>query len=83
MFESMRENEQFYRAEIEVTGRDGMEYITVQQAAKRWKISERRVQKYCAEGRIDGLCKFGKSWGIPVSAVKPQDPRRAGGSGLH
>ena len=53
-----------------------MEYITVQEAAKKWKISERLVQKYCAEGRIDGLCKFGKSWGIPVSAVKPQDPRR-------
>ena len=34
------------------------------------------VQKYCAEGRIDGIRKFGKSWGIPASAVKPQDPRR-------
>ena len=56
-----------------------MEYITVQEAAKKWKISERLVQKYCAEGRIDGVCKFGKSWGIPASAVKPQDPRKEKG----
>ena len=53
-----------------------MEYITVQEAAKKWRISDRLVQKYCAEGRIDGIRKFGKSWGIPASAVKPQDPRR-------
>lgn len=53
-----------------------MEYMTVQEAAKKWKISERLVQKYCAEGRIDGIRKFGKSWGIPSSAVKPQDPRK-------
>lgn len=53
-----------------------MEYITVQEAAKKWKISDRLVQKYCAKGRIDGIRKFGKSWGIPSSAVKPQDPRK-------
>ena len=53
-----------------------MEYITVQEAAKQWRRSDRLVQKYCAEGRIDGIRKFGKSWGIPASAVKPQDPRR-------
>lgn len=27
---------------------------------KKWKISDRLVQKYCAEGRIDGIHKFGK-----------------------
>lgn len=53
-----------------------MEYITVQKAAKKWNISERLVQKYCAEGRIDGSRKFGKSWWIPASAVKPKDPRK-------
>ena len=53
-----------------------MEYITVQEAAKKWRISDRLVQKYCAEGRIDGICKFGRSWGIPSNALKPQDPRK-------
>lgn len=31
------------------------EYITVQEAAKLWKISERRVQKLCEENRIDDI----------------------------
>lgn len=53
-----------------------MDYITVQDAAKKWNISSRLVQKYCAEGRIDGIRKFGKSWGIPSDAEKPQDPRK-------
>jgi DNA-binding CsgD family transcriptional regulator len=54
-----------------------MEYITVQEAAKKWKISERLVQKYCADGRIEGARKFGKSWEIPSVIIKPQDPRKA------
>ena len=41
-----------------------MEYITVGEAAEKWGISSRLVQKYCAEGRIEGVVKFGKSWGI-------------------
>ena len=27
-----------------------MEYITVTEAAKKWGVSNRMVQKYCAEG---------------------------------
>ena len=29
-----------------------MEYMTVREAAKKWDISERLVQKLCAQGRI-------------------------------
>lgn len=54
-----------------------MEYITVQDAAKKWNISDRLVQKYCSSGRIDGVKKFGKSWLIPGDSVKPADPRKA------
>ena len=54
-----------------------MEYITVRDAAQKWNISERLVQKYCAMGRIEGAKKFGSSWGIPAGAVKPKDPRKA------
>lgn len=56
-----------------------MEYITVREAAKKWKISERLVQKYCASGRIEGAGKFGSSWRIPANARKPRDPRRNNG----
>lgn len=48
-----------------------MEYMTVREAAGKWKISERMVQKYCAEGKIEGVRKFGVSWGIPQCAEKP------------
>ena len=40
-----------------------MEYITAQEAARKWGISVRLVQKYCAGGRIRGVVKFGQSWG--------------------
>ena len=53
-----------------------MEYITVHDAAQKWNISERLVQKYCAAGRIEGAKKFGSSWGIPVGSLKPKDPRK-------
>ena len=54
-----------------------LEFMTVRDAARRWGISERLVQKLCAQSRISGAEKFGGSWRIPVSALKPSDPRRA------
>lgn len=56
-----------------------MEYMTVRDAAQKWNISERHVQKYCSQGRIEGAMKFGTSWGIPVGTDKPADPRRERG----
>lgn len=41
----------------------------------RWGVSERRVNQYCAEGRIPGASRFGRSWAIPENAEKPSDPR--------
>lgn len=54
-----------------------MQYITVRQAAQAWNISERRVQKYCTQGRIPGARKFGHAWQIPAGASKPADGRTA------
>lgn len=54
-----------------------MNYITVREAAEKWNISERLVQKYCSQGRIAGAGKFGVSWRIPENAVKPQDCRKS------
>lgn len=55
---------------------ESMEYRTVRETAEKWRISERLVQKYCAQGRIEGARKFGVSWGIPSNAVRPEDPRK-------
>lgn len=48
-----------------------MEYLSVAQVAKKWNISERSVRNYCAHGRIDGAFLTGKTWNIPLDAVKP------------
>ena len=42
-----------------------MNYISVEDMARRWKISERRVQTYCAENRILGAKKQSGVWIIP------------------
>lgn len=52
-----------------------MEYRTVKEMAETWDVSQRLIQKYCAQGRIKGAIKFGGSWRIPENAEKPRDPR--------
>lgn len=49
--------------------------MTVQEAAKKWDLSDRRIIKLCQEGRIEGARKQGKRWDIPAEAVKPADQR--------
>jgi len=50
-------------------------YITAQQVAKQWGLSDRRVRVLCAEGKISGAYKDGKSYKIPAEAEKPTDGR--------
>ena len=52
-----------------------MDYISVQEAAKKWGISERRIQKLCESNRIPGVVRFSRMWLIPISAEKPKDGR--------
>ena len=52
-----------------------MEYRTVRETAEQWKLSPRTVQQLCAQGRVPGAVKFGKSWAVPAGADKPEDPR--------
>ena len=61
-------------------GGERLEYLTSEQAAQKWGISVRLVQRHCAEGRVEGARKFGGTWAIPAKASKPEDPRRKGGS---
>lgn len=51
--------------------------MTASQAAKKWNISQRRVQILCAEDRIKGTFKLGEAWAIPENAEKPEDNRKA------
>ena len=52
-----------------------LEYISAPEAAQKWGISERRVQKLCEENRIPGVAKFSRLWLIPKDAEKPTDAR--------
>jgi hypothetical protein len=52
-----------------------MEYMSAPQAAEKWGISERRVQKLCEDNRIPGVTKLGYMWLIPKDATKPIDRR--------
>ena len=46
-------------------------YISVKEAAQRWDISTRQVQKLCNAGRIEGVIQFSSTWAIPENTPKP------------
>ena len=56
-----------------------MEYLKICEVAKRWGLSERGVQALCAQGKIEGATRFGRSWMIPKDAKKPIDGRTKAG----
>ena len=53
-----------------------MDYWKVEEAAKEWGISQRRIQTLCAEGKIAGAARFGRAWMLPKGTPKPKDGRR-------
>ena len=52
-----------------------MDYMTLKEAAKKWGVTPRRVNYYCAGGRIPGAVKMAGVWLIPKNAEKPIDGR--------
>lgn len=52
-----------------------MDYLTTVEMSKNWNISSRRIGVLCAEGRIKGAEKKGKTWLIPKNAERPRDAR--------
>ncbi|WP_418747958.1 helix-turn-helix domain-containing protein [Frisingicoccus sp.] len=52
-----------------------MDYMSCAEAAGKWGISERRVQKLCEGNRIPGVEKLGSMWLIPKKSEKPIDGR--------
>lgn len=48
-----------------------MKYLTVEEIASKWNLSERSVRNYCKNGRVDGAILEGKTWKIPLNAEKP------------
>ena len=52
-----------------------MEYMTAAEAAEKWGVTIRQVQRLLAADRIPGAKKYGRSQLIPTGADKPGDPR--------
>jgi hypothetical protein len=52
-----------------------MEYLTSVEMSEKWGITGRRISVLCAEGRIEGAIKKGKTWLIPSDTQKPADAR--------
>ena len=51
------------------------EYMSVSEAAARWNVSVRQVQRLVAAGRVIGATKYGRDYLIPRDAQKPSDSR--------
>ncbi len=55
-----------------------VKYISVEEAAQKWQVSERSARNYCAQGRVEGALLEGKTWKIPSTAKKPdRKPRHS------
>lgn len=59
-----------------------MQYLSATQIAKQWGVSERTVRNYCAQGKIPGAFKTGRTWNIPSSAIKPTRSKQRSSSPL-
>ena len=53
-----------------------MDYLTVTQAAEKWKISTRRVRLLCEKGELEGVTRRGVMYLIPADTEKPIDKRK-------
>ncbi len=49
-----------------------MNYISVQDFADKYGVSQRTVRNWCAAGKIGGAFLTGKTWNIPDDAILPK-----------
>jgi Fic family protein len=53
-----------------------MNYISVNEFAKKWNIPARTIRNYCATGKIKGAFLTGKTWSIPEDSTLPEKGNR-------
>ena len=53
-----------------VCGGMNMDYMTLKEASEKWGVTPRRVNYYCAAGRIPGAIKMATIWLIPKGQNK-------------
>jgi hypothetical protein len=50
-------------------------YITVQEAAKKWAVTDRLVQQWCKDEKIPGAKMLSRIWIIPEKSERPVPAR--------
>lgn len=58
-------------------------YMTINEVAKKWEVTPRRVRAMCANGQIEGAAKLGREWAIPSNVERPNDGRITTGEYKH
>lgn len=48
-----------------------MKYVSIKEKANEWEVSERQVQYYCQQLRIEGAYKQSGVWLVPADATNP------------
>lgn len=56
-----------------------MDYLKIEDVARKWGLSSRRIQVLCSQGKIEGVIRFGRDWMIPKNANRPIDGRTKAG----
>ncbi len=51
-------------------------YVTVQDAAVKWSVTDRQVQLWCKSGKIPGAIMLSRIWIIPDGAERPVSRKR-------
>jgi hypothetical protein len=50
-------------------------FMTVQETAEKWGITQRQVQILCKTGRVAGAIQISRIWLIPENSRKPTASR--------
>ena len=51
------------------------DYMTAQEAAEKWNVSLRWVQRLCKENRVKGSLNINRVWLTPKETKRPLDMR--------
>ena len=50
-----------------------LKFISAKESAEKWNVSEKKVEKLCAENKIPGAIAVGNMWKIPSTAQAPTE----------
>jgi Fic family protein len=55
-----------------------MEFITIKEAAEKWRMSEQSARRFCRNGKVPGAYLEGNTWLVPEKARRPRKSEALG-----